>query len=251
MPAAWPTGVALCWPDVHAGAIAVLRTHEGRNELVALFPYFERGTQVRLRLNAVRVMQSGVTAQIEARWGEAAIAFHDAAFLANRGWCTAGAAFDFILVGIAYAAGPAKVMRLPFRPPPDQLAWQALLAETQGEAAPAPTELCLEGMAMLLPIDDWDRDDYSFRGSVKAVEEVSGGLLDQPTWRLVVTVLRDLADGESDMDLAILITRRVWEGDQPPAVGMEIEGNLWLQGRLWMPLGDKPAGRQSRKGGST
>ncbi len=64
-----------------------------------------------------------------------------------------------------------------------------------------------------------------------------------------VTVLRGLADGESDMDLTILVTRRVWRGDQPPVVGMEIEGSLWLQGRLWMPIGDKPGGRQSRKDG--
>jgi hypothetical protein len=35
-----------------------------------------------------------------------------------------------------------------------------------------------------------------------------------------------------DREYNIVITRRVWRGDQPPAVGQDIEGQLWLQGRL-------------------
>lgn len=52
--------------------------------------------------------------------------------------------------------------------------------------------------------------------------------------------------GDEDGDLDILITRRAWQGDAPPRVGQDIEGQLWLQGRLWMP--SEPSSAAARRG---
>lgn len=58
-------------------------------------------------------------------------------------------------------------------------------------------------------------------------------MLGQHAWRVRVTVLR-LSDREpEDVNLDIVITERAWKGDALPRVGQEIEGHLWLQGRLW------------------
>ncbi len=85
---------------------------------------------------------------------------------------------------------------------------------------------------MLLPIDEWDRDDYRFHGPVKSVKAVE--MLDQAGWMVRASVMRGLED-ERDVDLDILVTRRVLGDGAPPAIGQDIEGCLWLQGYLWYP----------------
>jgi hypothetical protein len=55
-------------------------------------------------------------------------------------------------------------------------------------------------------------------------------LLGQEAWRVRITVIRC---DDQDMDLDVFITQRVWQGKQPPEVGADVEGHLWLQGRLW------------------
>ncbi|MBN8728458.1 MAG: hypothetical protein J0H15_12255 [Xanthomonadales bacterium] len=235
LPEDWPTGLALCWPDVHGGVVTVLRQGAEANELVSLFPYHERGIQVRLAVDVVHVWEGGLEAQVEASWGEAPIAFYDVGFVSNRGWYEAGQACEFILLGIAYSAGTPKVMSLPFNPHPDQARWLAAIGAEEGESSVAPPqELDLSGMAMLVPVLEWDRDDYQFRGTVKEVQELAD-VLGQQAWRLVVTVMRLGEENDEDADLAILVTRRAWRDETPPVPGMAVDGTLWLQGRLWQP----------------
>lgn len=239
-PAHWPEGLAMCWPDPHAGLMLVLAKQDDQLELLSLFPYCEHGNQVQLVLQAVHVWEGGVEAQIEATWGEAGITFFDAAFLANRLWYEQGKTCEFILLGIAYAARPAQAQHLPYAPHPDQVAWEAMLARAEGrEPEPPPAELRLGGMAMLLPIPEWDRDDCHFRGPIREVTELAD-VLGQRAWRVVATVMRFGDEPEGDADLAILVTERAWEGEAPPTVGEDIEGTLWLQGRL------REAGRPAR-----
>jgi len=84
---------------------------------------------------------------------------------------------------------------------------------------------------MWLPIDTWDADDYQFRGPVKTVTSIDD-VLGQRVWRVRITVMRF---EDEDADLDVFITERAWEDSEPPAVGQDIEGELWLQGRLWSP----------------
>lgn len=69
-------------------------------------------------------------------------------------------------------------------------------------------------------------DDYQLRAPIKQVTEFQD-FLGQEGWRVRATVFRF---GDEDADLDIVITRRAWSGDQPPHVGQDIEGTLWLQG---------------------
>jgi hypothetical protein len=84
-------------------------------------------------------------------------------------------------------------------------------------------------MAVFFDMPGCERDDYEFRGPVKSVK-AAPEVLRQQGWIARVTVIRC---GERDADLDILITRRAWKGDEPPEAGQDIEGTLWLQGRLW------------------
>lgn len=243
VPDTWPEGFALCWPDVHGGVVAIVRREAKGNELVSLFPYHERGIQTRLELSCVHVWDGGLEAQIEADWNGASVTFFDAAFVANRSWYEAGKVFDFILLGIAYSAGPPEIESVPFNPHPDEADWLAALGAPGAEALPMPKELKLAGMTMLVPVPQWDRDDCQFRGSIKEVTDVPD-LLGQPAWRLVVTVMRLGSGFDEDADLAVLVTRRAWRGEQAPVAGMEVDGTLWLQGRLWQPVRGAADGRR-------
>ena len=232
VPADWPFGFMLCWPDVHGGMVGVCRTGKDANHLVAFCPYFERGIETQVRLTRVLVQDNGLEAQIEGAWGDAPVTFYDVAYCINRGWYEAGVDFDFILLGIAYQARPSETASIPFTPNSDQVAWEAVIAAKHGESVqPIPSMLNLTGMAMLIPMHGWDEDEYQFRGPVREITEVAD-ILGEPAWRLIVTVLRF---GDEDANLAILVTRRAWKAPSPPTVGMDIEGALWLQGRLWGP----------------
>lgn len=232
VPADWPFGFMLCWPDVHGGMVGVCRTGKDTNHLVAFCPYFERGIETQVRLSRVLVQDNGLEAQIEGAWGDAPVTFYDVAYCINRGWYEAGVDFDFILLGIAYQAQPSETASIPFTPNSDQVAWEAVIAAKHGESVQEmPSTLNLTGMAMLIPMPGWDDDEYQFRGPVREITEVAD-ILGEPAWRLIVTVMRF---GDEDANLAILVTRRAWQGPSPPAVGMDIEGALWLQGRLWAP----------------
>jgi hypothetical protein len=98
----------------------------------------------------------------------------------------------------------------------------------EGDTIPVHTK----ETAGLLPVSKWDRDDYWFRGPVKSIKEME--MLDQPAWRIRATVLRNL-DDDREIDLDIIVTRKVWGAASPPQPGDDIEGTCWLQGYLWHP----------------
>lgn len=138
-----------------------------------------------------------------------------------------------MLVGFAYDAGPAEVRTFTVQRTQEYFEGMAWLtgADMQPEGALDET-VTTEGMVTLMPVDGWDIDDYQFRGEVKIVWGMS--MLGQRAWRIRLTVMRrcrqDMPD--EDIDLDVVVTERVWRGNAPPQIGQEIQGHLWLQGRL-------------------
>lgn len=74
----WAQGFSLCWPDGHGGLIVVAKANAEENEIVSLFPCFERGLEVRLTVVEVTVWEGGLEAQIRAEWGDTVVDFFDA-----------------------------------------------------------------------------------------------------------------------------------------------------------------------------
>jgi hypothetical protein len=238
LPQDWPQGFHLVWPMQRRGIILTccINAAEQQMQLMSFYPFSSEGVQHTLTIDSVTVWEGRAEAQITASLGEAQITFFDAHFLINRLWYEAGRRYEFILSGIAYAAEPAQVMEIPFTANPDQIAWQRLLGNDADEDNDweLPSAINLNGMASLLPITDWDKDEYSFRGPVKSVKPIDD-FLGQTGWRVRVNVMRLSGYETEDVDLDIVITRRIWRQEQSPEVGMDIEGTLWLQGYLWMP----------------
>lgn len=226
VPESWHKGAYLCWPNPRRGLIAALRVSEKRAELVNVSPYAERGLQVSIEIERVQVWSSGAEAQIEGVWGEAPVAFYDLTYLSSRGWYELGRRLAFILNGIAYKARPASGEDLVVSP--DSVLGSWLQIEPESRSTPE-LRIGLEGSSIFIPVDDWDRDDYWFRGPVRRVT-VFSDWLGQSGWSVRVCVMQMQ---DADAELEIQITSRAWSRPAPPRVGEDIEGSLWLQGRLW------------------
>ena len=226
IPGSWARGGYLAWPNGNRGLLATLQTAEGRTELVNLSPLAEYGVHVGIEIERVHVWSSGAEAQIEGIWGEAAVSFFDLTFLKNRSWYEAGKRLVFVLAGIAYKAGPASVAPLAIAP---DSAFADTLRDEWGIEDGKALELGMEGSSIFAALEDWDRDDYWFRGPVRSVKAFDDWL-GQSGWRVRVCVMQmDTENAELD----VFVTSRSWSGDEPPQVGEDMEGALWLQGRLW------------------
>lgn len=226
IPEEWAKGVHLCWPNGKHGLIATLRTGERDTEVINLYPFVSVGTEVSIDIHKVFVWSSGVAAQIEGGWCQSLVTFFDISFLNNRAWYEAGKRYNFVLSGIAYKAGIPALNELPLIPDSALALWERSMAEPEDERKPG---IRLDGAAIFASISEWDRDDYWFRGTVRKINPFED-LLGQSGWRVRATVMR-FDDENADLD--IFITRRAWSSDKPPEVGQDIEGTLWLQGRLW------------------
>ena len=226
IPEDWVTGGHLCWPNANQGLVATLCATEDAAELMNISPFAGVGVQVGIEIDKVHVWTSGAEAQVEGAWGEAAVSFFDLAFLHNRSWYETGKRCEFIVAGIAYEAGPARVDKLALAPESRLADWQRASGGLSEEEA---AFVSLEGSRIFLPVTDWDRDDYRFRGPVRDVTAFDQWL-GQSGWRLRVGVME--FEGEN-ADLDVFVTERAWHGDEPPRIGQDIDGRLWLQGRLW------------------
>lgn len=238
-PSSWSKGFYLAWPDQQAGLEMVLEPGPEASSVVSLFPFTRRGSQHSVVIKRVVVWSGGLEAQVEASVGGAMITFFDIHFVDNRFWYEANKTYQFILTGIAYSCRPASCKPFILDPPPQwvkDIRIERKFEPWADQEPDEPMEIAINGMAALLPIEEWDKDDYVFHGSVKKIEEVE--ILGQASWLLRTTVLRNL-DDESDIDLEILVTRGCWEGKRSPQLGEDIEGRLWLQGYLWQPGGQE------------
>ena len=226
IPAGWAMGGHLFWPNGNRGLVTTLRATEDAAEIVNMYPFAGVGTQVGIEIKKLHVWTSGAEAQIEGVWGEAPISFFDLTFLSNRAWYEAGKRRDFILAGIAYEAGAPKLNKLALSPDSQLAVWQRThTGNVEGE----DVHICLEGSSIFIPVEEWDRDDYFFRGPVRSVATFEDWM-GQSGWKVRVDVMQFEAESA---DLDVFVTERAWNGGEAPRVGQDIEGRLWLQGRLW------------------
>lgn len=233
-PSTWLQAVYRAWPDHQAGMQFAVVRNKGVNEVKAFFPFTRQGTQYSVVIDRVVVFDNGIEAQLEVSLEGIPLIFFDFLYATNRAWYEAGETYQFILTGIAYECYRAENEPINLDPPPEWLR-ELRLKGKSGESGKEPDDpmiVHVDGMASFLTIETWDRDDYSFHGPVREIKKVE--ILDQQAWLLKTTIIRDVESGQ-DIDLDILVTRRVW-GDQPlPEIGRDIEGALWLQGHLWHP----------------
>ncbi len=226
-----PKGVNLVWPIPRQGMMLVIRLEEyGVNELISAYPWVSEGVQHQILLEKVLPWNNRLEAQIEATIKGMSITFFDTLYSQHKAFYRTGRYYSFILAGFAYSCAV-------FEPKPfeitDPTSIRILRNTGQGEEANlSQVKVETKGMAALLPIPEWDRDDYWFQAPVKEVTETE--LLGKKTWQIRATVLRDL-DENSDIDLYIYVTENTLADGNVPNPGDDITGRMWLLGYMWYP----------------
>ncbi|MEQ1487431.1 MAG: hypothetical protein ABL920_02975 [Methylotenera sp.] len=212
------------------GLSSVMESTSEGNFIRTIFPFCSKGAQTSLRLERVHVWDDRLEAQIEANWQGLEIFFFDTRFIHDRAWYVTQHEYEFILTGIAYSAKLAERHVIKIKHSPEVIQRMIEMGVIE-HADDFSGELDTSQAAVLLPIAEWDRDDYQFQGKIKELVTFDD-FLGQSGWLATVVVMRTLAD-DLDQDLKIVITQRAWQAETPPEVETYIQGALWLQGYLW------------------
>lgn len=220
----------LITPNRDMGLSVILEPTPEGNMIRTLYPFCSKGKQNSLIIERVHVWQGGIEAQIEADWHGAQVCFFDTKFIHDRAWYVAQEMYEFILTGIAYSAKPVERHVIKINHPPEVIQEMIKIGAIE-HADDLSDELDTSQAAVLLPIAEWDRDDYQFQGRIKELVTFDD-FLGQSGWLATVTVMKTL-DDDLDQDLKIVITQRAWQAETPPEVETYIQGALWLQGYLW------------------
>ena len=201
----WPADpVYFTGPEPQLSMRAIVQVNaSGEPELVAFFPYVGGGQQCAITIERVTVWPGGLEAQIDGAVGAAAVSFFDCRYGENRNRYEKDARLEFLLSAIAYECSPAEQEAIDV----------AFDDETRnvifGASDESPARVSLEGSSMLCPIDEWDCDDYWFRGPVRRVEAVR--MLGRKAWIVTARVCQGIAEetgDPDDLDLPIVITDR-------------------------------------------
>jgi hypothetical protein len=226
----WQKGFILAYPkdnsDEGIGSIVGIVEEEKELTFISMFPHLNYGQVYELELNKVYVWSNGHEAQIEVDLGFTELAFYDIHYDVNRKFYFSGNSYKFQILGIAYFC--------------DYRAETEIEVETTPEIAKAldlpegttKRTISLTGMASFIFIDSWDRDDYSFSGIIQNVKAIYISISDIKGWICTTRVLVEGTDNENIYDMDILVTEKIWKSKTAPKIGDDIEGSVWMQGRL-------------------
>lgn len=224
----WKKGYILSYPNKETndgiGVICGIAEEDSEIQLISIFPWINKGRVYSFPLEKVYVWDNGFEAQLEVDIGFTTIYFYDIHYTINRRWYMQNITYKFQILGIAYHASCRKDTEI-------EVDTSDELAKALGLELGAKRKYTLTGMASLLPIDAWDIDDYSFSGLITQVQEIEIELIKEKAWVCSTTVLKSGID-DIEYDIDILITLRVWKESNPPKIGDDIVGNLWLQGKM-------------------
>jgi len=221
-------------PSPRLGLMMVIHQNktQGADELVSVYPWISEGVEHLLRLKKVYPWHNRLEAQIEADLGDMSITFFDSLYARNKYFYRSDKEYSFILLGIAYTCAVVEPHPIIISDPEKIRRMRQNMGQDPEDLS--PIEIETKGMAVLLPIQEGDRDDYEFQGPVKEVRAID--LLGVRTWRIRVTVARRLEGADSDIDIDIYVTEKALVGKKVPKAGDDIAGALWLQGYLWTPV---------------
>ena len=239
LPLDWPKGRSNLYERVddgyfHASAMAIFKADRS-GVLATVIPLLHRD-DVRhpLTIRSVLVNSDKLQATVCASYGELELWFYDTGWMLHFHRYVAGRQMEFSLVGLAHSACKCTSLIHELIEP----AWLqthidrnpnfAFVVNALGQRVVKIDNSKSEGLYP--PIEG--PPDFEFRGTVKQLKALPN-LFGQPAWLALVTVERDiecLGNLVGELNLDIVITQCVWGDGKLPAVGEDIEGELWLQG---------------------
>lgn len=239
LPPDWPKGRSNLYARVEQGhfcasAMAIYET-SGAEGLENVIPAMHRN-DVRHPLTIQRVLAwpDKLQATVCVTYGNLEFGFYDTGWMLHFHRYTAGRQLEFSLVGLAHEAYSCASRIVELIEPPwlqaqiDRDADYPFTLNTLGQRVVKVDHSRTQCFCSTIE----STHTYEFSGTIKELK-VLPNLFGQPAWLAVVTVESDieaLGNLVGPLDLDIVITQEIWGDAPPPAVGEDIEGELWLQG---------------------
>ena len=187
------------------------------------FPFLSQGVRVDLKITEINEWEHGLEAEISGETSDGLqITYFDLFYFRDAEKYHVGERVSVELGCLAFDVG--KPTNDPILIEDSQRITE--LRRGMGEDDDdTPIEVGTEGMAILLPIEDWDAYEYQFQGPVKSVRSAH---VESAEFSLAtVTLMRD----REDFDLPILIGQHA-KNNVPLEAGKDLSGQLWVHGRL-------------------
>ncbi len=219
----FPQCTSLTYPGHQGDMIVLIRIEAEGNRFASMFPYKRLSRTFEGSIERVSVWESGVEGEVSISAHGFSLTFFNTHFMTDKNFFVSSGQYGFGLLGVAYRVGYPAQNELTV-----MMKKEILRAIDEEVKADAEKTFSLKGMKTFLNIDQVERFDYSFRGTILSIRQEV--MLDQQVFVVMIDALCDL--DEKIFELPLIITPLAWQESEPPKVGDEIDGNLWLQGRL-------------------
>jgi hypothetical protein len=211
--------------------LVVTDTSKGEKHLFSGYPVLLDGIAHQITVERVDPWQHGIEAWVHARATseEVPIVFFDTMYFVDHGVLKPGAHVTVSLAALAYSLEPIKMRSFEISHGP---LWEIerdrrlAAGASPGEAA-RPMTFRMEGAAIFIPRGGDDApDDAEFQGRIEALEVLEHD--GRQVYRLAMVVMRP---GDESFRLPVFASTRALRG-YLPRVGDDVQGTLWLQGRV-------------------
>lgn len=224
---------------LHAGEVGtrvLLGEGEGSMAMLTAFPFTPQGSVQPVEVSRVHRWRNCLEATVEANFPEAGMfGFFQVDHHLHPETLVPGATLEVVLSAFAYHLEPAEDQEL--------LVTQEMTIRTlRGASEGVPPELVTDlgpivirtrGLTCMVPWKGGEPDDLEIRGPVEAIDLLEAW--GEPLYRLQVRVHRE----EPEVVLPVYARARTFREGKVPRVGDEIQGVVWLQGRI-ATQADKP-----------
>jgi hypothetical protein len=232
--------VLLCEADGHLRhmIVVLVDTVTPKNLLYAAYAFAAAGTTHEIEVAGIDDWENGAEGQVSGLiGGEVPISFCDALYPLTRDRYEIGKTYRFRVGALAYDIHLREEEDVEITDPetasrPDREMRSSSAAAAGNDRA--PSKASLEGVAALLPIEEWDLGDDHFQVPIKQTSVLT--IKGRKMFRLLVTAGR-LAEADIDLclyagDLCLYAGAHRLPAGYVPKAGDDIGGKLWLQGHL-------------------
>ncbi|AGZ81651.1 hypothetical protein [Campylobacter fetus] len=225
----YKNGACLIYKDMteNSGLIMKIAEVEEKNIIASMYPFFNNiGLIYRAEIYNIYVWADGVNAQIGFKISDHSIEFLDTNFLSQREKYMPNKEFQARIYGVAFLACKLKDEEITFDIKTDEQA--RVFDKKIGESFTLHTNemrSCVCGDENVSDIDE-----YTITGRINAIRKITLDFCG--TEAFICSVDCITVNSSEFMDIEILITKDIWEEENPPQIDSFISAKIYFAGEI-------------------